>query len=97
MLYLPEVYVDSPNIANYPAPKWIHLAVSDCKEVTKGKTKKSKDKCYKQMREAAQAEFDKGCDQPAVTLTVEFIDVTQTEEYRQYSFLQSTGRELTAS
>ena len=41
------------------------------------------------MREAAQAEFDKGCDQPAVTLTVEFIDVTQTEEYRQYSFLQS--------
>ena len=89
VLYLPEVYVDSPNIANYPAPKWIHLAVSDCKEVTKGKTKKSKDKCYKQMREAAQAEFDKGCDQPAVTLTVEFIDVTQTEEYRQYSFLQS--------
>ena len=28
-------------------------------------------------------------DLPTVTLTVEFIDVTQTEEYRQYSFLQS--------
>ena len=89
VLYLPEVYIDSPNIANYPAPKWIHLAVSDCKEVTKGKKKKAKSKCYTQMREAAHAEFDKGCDLPAVTLTVEFIDVTQTEEYRQYSFLQS--------
>ena len=89
VLYLPEVYIDSPNIANYPAPKWIHLAVSDCKEATKGKKKKAKSKCYTQMREAAQAEFDKGCDLPAVTLTVEFIDVTQTEEYGQYSFLQS--------
>ena len=89
VLYLPEVYIDSPNIASYPAPKWIHLAVSDCKEVTKGKKKKTKAACYTQMREAAQAEFDKGCDLPAVTLTVEFIDVTQTEEYQQYSFLQS--------
>ena len=89
VLYLPEVYIDSPNIANYPAPKWIHLAVSDCKEATKGKNKKAKSKCYTQMREAAQAEFDKGCDLPTVTLTVEFIDVTQTEEYAQYSFLQS--------
>ena len=89
VLYLPEVYIDSPNIANYPAPKWIHLAVSDCKEVTKGKNKKAKSKCYTQMREAAQAEFDKGCDLPTVTLTVEFIDVTRTEEYAQYSFLQS--------
>ncbi len=89
VLYLPEVYIDSPNVASYPAPKWIHLAVSDCKEVTKGKKKKTKAACYTQMREAAQAEFDKGCDLPTVTLTVEFIDVTQTEEYRQYSFLQS--------
>ena len=89
VLYLPEVYIDSPNIASYPAPKWIHLAVSDCKEVAKGKKKKTKAACYTQMREAAQAEFDKGCDLPTVTVTVEFIDVTQTEEYRQYSFLQT--------
>ena len=91
VLYLPEVYIDSPRIGSYHAPKWIHLAVSDCKEVTKGSSseRKSKAQCYTQMREAAQAEFDKGCDLPTVTLTVEFIDVTQTEEYSQYSFLQS--------
>ena len=34
VLYLPEGYIDSPHLAEYPAPKWIHLAVSDCKEVT---------------------------------------------------------------
>ena len=91
ILYLPELYVDSPNVDHYPSPKWIHLAVSEAKEVTKGKSseKKSKSKCYEEMRAAAQAEFDKGCDLPTVTLTVEFIDVTQTEEYRPYGFLQS--------
>ena len=91
VLYLPEIYVDSPNIANYPSPKWMHLDVSGAKEVTKGKSseRKSKAQCYTEMRQAAQDEFDKGCDIPKVTLTVEFIDVTETEEYKQYSFLQS--------
>ena len=46
LLYLPEVYIDSPNIGNYPHPKWIHLAVSEAKEVTEGDEKKSKDQCY---------------------------------------------------
>jgi hypothetical protein len=41
------------------------------------------------MRQAAQDEFDKGCDLPTVTLTVEFIDVTETEEYKPYAFLQT--------
>ena len=91
VLYLPEIYVDSPNIANYPSPKWMHLDVSRAKEVTKGKSseRKSKAQCYTEMRQAAQDEFDKGCDIPKVTLTVEFIDVTETEEYKQYTFLQS--------
>ena len=43
LLYLPEVYIDSPNIGNYSHPKWIHLAVSEAKEVTEGDEKKSKD------------------------------------------------------
>ena len=91
VLYLPEMFVDSPLADSYPYPKWIHLEVSDAKEVTKGKSseKKSKNQCYNEMRQAAQDEFDKGCDLPTVTLTVEFIDVTETEEYKPYAFLQT--------
>ena len=91
VLYLPEIYVDSPLVESYPSPKWMHLDVSGAKEVTKGKSseKKSKSQCYTEMRQAAQDEFNKGCDLPTVTLTVEFIDVTETEEYKQYTFLQS--------
>ena len=88
-LYLPEQYVDSPNLDHYPSPKWMHLEVSGAKEVKKGEGKKTKAQCYEEMRSVAQAEFDKGCDLPTVTLKVDFINCTDTEEYRQYGFLQN--------
>ena len=89
VLYLPEVYVDSPNINLYAHPKWMHMEVSEAKEVTAKKDKKTKNQCYADMRNAVQAEYDKGCDMPDITLTVDFINVTDTEEYRQYAFLQN--------
>ena len=88
-LYLPERYVDSPNLDRYPSPKWMHLEVSGAKEVKKGEGKKTKAQCYEEMRSAVQAEFDKGCDLPTVTLKVDFINCADTEEYRQYGFLQN--------
>ena len=88
-LYLPERYVDSPSLDRYPSPKWMHLEVSGAKEVKKGEGKKTKAQCYEEMRSAAQAEFDKGCDLPTVTLKVDFINCADTEEYRQYGFLQN--------
>ena len=84
-LYLPELFIDSPHISDYPHPKWIQLAVSDAKESSKLK----KNACYEKMREAVQAEFDKGCDEPTVTLTVDFINLYDTEEYKRYAFLQN--------
>ena len=89
LLYLPELYIDSPNLENYLQPKWLHLPVSEAKEVTKGDDKKTKAQCYTAMREAAQAEFDKGCDLPTVTLSVDFINCAETAEYAQYTALQN--------
>lgn len=42
LLYLPELYIDSPYLESYVQPKWMHLAVSDAKEVTKGDDKKTR-------------------------------------------------------
>ena len=89
VLYLPELYVDSSNIGSYPHPKWIHLPVDDAKEVTDGDEPKSKAQCYADMRKAAQAEYDKGCDLPTVTLKVDFINCASTEEYKDYKPLQN--------
>ena len=89
VLYLPELFIDSPLIGNYTHPKWIHLAVSDAKEKTDGEDQKSRDQCYADMRKAARAQFEAGCDSPTVTLNVNFINCADTEEYREYGFLQN--------
>ncbi len=94
ILYLPELYIDSPNISAYPHPKWIHIAVSEAKEVLPDedssgeKETKTKAQCYEEMRKAVQVEYEKGCDLPTVTLKVDFVNCADTEEYRQYGFLQ---------
>ena len=87
ILYLPELYLDSPNLNAYTHPKWIHLPVSEAKEVTDGDEPKSKTQCYAEMRKAAQAEFDTGCDLPTVTLKVDFVNCSDAEEYKQYAAL----------
>ena len=87
VLYLPELYIDSPNIGAYTHPKWIHLSVSEAKEVTDGDEPKSKSQCYAEMRKAAQAEFDADCDLPTVTLKVDFVNCSDAEEYKQYAAL----------
>lgn len=89
VLYLPELFIDSPLIGSYTHPKWIHLAVSEAKEKTDGDDKKTKEQCYTEMRSQAQAQFDGGCDTPTVTLSVDFINCADTEEYREYGFLQN--------
>jgi phage minor structural protein len=85
VLYLDELFRDSPHIGDYPHPKWIHLAVSEAKVSKDLTTAQAKTK----MRAAVQAEYDKGCDLPAVTLKVDFINCAETEEYRQYKALQN--------
>lgn len=87
ILYLPELYIDSPNLNAYTHPKWIHLPVSEAREVMDGDEPKSKAQCYAEMRKAAQAEFDAGCDLPTVTLKVDFVNCSDAEEYKQYAAL----------
>lgn len=89
VLYLPELYVDSPHAGAYLHPKWVHLAVSEAREVTEGDAQKSRDQCYAEMRKAAQAEFDKGCDLPTITVTVDFVNCPDAEEYKQYAALSN--------
>ena len=87
ILYLPELYIDSPNLNAYTHPKWIHLPVSEAKEVTDGDEPKSKTQCYAEMRKAAQDEYAKSCDLPTITLKVDFVNCSDAEEYKQYAAL----------
>ena len=87
-MYLPEGYIDSPYISNYVNPKWYVLEVAEAKEITKGDEKRTKEECYELMRAAVQKAYDEGADLPDVTLNVDFVDVTEIEEYKQYTHLK---------
>lgn len=88
ILYLPERYVDSPRLGDYPHAKWMHLDVSEAREVKSGEGKKTMAQCLDAMRKAAQEAFDAGCDLPDVTLKVDFLNCASTEEYKDYDALQ---------
>ena len=87
VLYLPELYVDSPYLSSYPHPKWMHLPVSEARESDDEDHPKTKEQCFIELREAAQAQYDAGCDLPDVTLKVDFLNLRNTEEYKQFGLL----------
>ncbi len=97
-LLLPEKWMDSPHIGEYPVVHTGTLTVSDAKEVVVDEddeetpsediTPMSKEECYALMRQAVADEFAKGCDLPGLTLEIDFIHIGDTEEYRQYRNLE---------
>ena len=89
-LLLPETFLDSPNIDAFPVVRMQKLDVKEAAEGKKDESGKTLTKadCYTLMREAAQKEFEAGCDMAALELTVEFTMLGDTEEYAQYRQLE---------
>jgi len=91
-LYLPEVWIDSPRINQYPVIKMERLTVKG----QVGKAKSEEDETtwtladlYQEMREKAAERFsvDKA-DQVTVTVTVDFEQLGDTEEHRELKGLE---------
>lgn len=85
ILKLPEMYVESPLIGNYANVKTTRIHYSDIKideETTRAEA-------LERLRNAANLEFTNGIDKPQVTATVEFIPLSDTEEYRNFAVLES--------
>ena len=75
-LLLPEKYIDSPYLANYPYPKIKTYDFSDAETEA-------------DLRTAAQALMDNGeIDIPKVNYKVDFIELSKTEEYKDYAVLE---------
>lgn len=76
-LMLPEKYVDSPLINNYPAPKYKTIEFSDITDVAT-------------LRSTTLAYFTTSkCDLPLVNYVIDFVELSKTEEYKNYEILQS--------
>lgn len=76
-LYLPELYVDSPNISKYAHPKIKQVEFSD-------------DDSYESLRaDAAKYYTDTGCDKLQVNYKVDFVELSKSTEYQNYSVLET--------
>ncbi|MBJ8025662.1 phage tail spike protein [Bacillus cereus] len=92
-LLLPEKYVDSPLIHKYPHPR---IRVIECNHIKAAIGKNASDEdavpveeAYKRLRQAAKDMYDiQMVDQPKATYKVEFQELSQTEEYKEYKILQ---------
>ncbi|EOO36951.1 phage minor structural protein [Bacillus cereus VD133] len=92
-LLLPEKYVDSPLINKYPFPKikvvefeHIKAAVGD---YVNDEDAIPLEEAYRRLREESKAMYDVNhIDQPKATYKVEFQELSQTEEYKNYQVLQ---------
>ena len=85
LLKLPEKYVESPLIGSYVNEKVTRIHYSDIKvdEET------SESQALRALRDNANQEFENGLDKPQVTGTVEFIPLQDTEEYKDFSILET--------
>ena len=76
-LLLPEKYVDSQYINNYPHPK---IKVIEFNDIT----------TENELRTATEKYIlDSKCDLPLVNFNVDFVELSKTEEYKNYNIIQS--------
>ena len=72
-------YIDSTHINDYAAPRVLYL---DCTDTVDGSQKA--DAAQAELRRRANAEIANGVDVPKVSMTIDFLSLGDTEEYRQY-------------
>lgn len=83
-LLLPEKFVDSPLINNYNYPKMdsMDLEIGLDENTTE-------EQAYELMRNAVNQEYNNGLDKPKISLQVDFVELSKTEEYKEYKNLET--------
>ena len=88
-LFLPEKYVDSPRINQYVAPK-IKVIKYDSVKVGDKEGELTQAQAYARLRELAQLEYSQhNVDAPIATYEVTFAPLEKTEEYKNFSQLET--------
>lgn len=88
VILLPEKYIDSPNINKYPSPKVRHLHFGDIK-VDPEKNVTLND-VQRLLREKVQElYYVNKVDIPKVNYKIDFIELSKTEEYKNYKVLET--------
>ena len=88
-LLLPEKYVDADNIDDYPYPKIAIFKFTDIRyDPNDEKAYHTLEEAYEALRAAAEALFANGINQPKINIKIDWLELSKTEEYKQYSNLE---------
>lgn len=90
-LLLPERYVDSPLINNYFQPIIKTLDYPGIKIKTSDNDEEgfeTEEEAFAALREAVQNDFQNGIDKPAVSSKIDFVKLSDTEEYRNFKSIE---------
>lgn len=91
-LLLPELYVDSPLINDYPSPKIGKVEFKDIVYDQTGQQEGSYtdiDDAYQALRDATNQLYDNGIDKPTISIKINWLELSKMEQYKnQYSSLE---------
>lgn len=91
-LTLPEIYVDSPLVNDYPFPKGCIAKFEDIKYDETGEDPEAYTNIndfYDALRAAANNLFTEGIDKPIINVDIDWVDLSKTIEYKDYTSLET--------
>ena len=76
-----QKWIDSERINDYPSPRVLLLDCTDTATIGKGVTE---EQAQAELKRRAEEELENGIDKPNMEMTVDFLSLGDTEEYKQY-------------
>lgn len=95
-LLLPELYVDSPRIGDYIAPRVKVIRYGSVKAIKDAEKPREDElplpQAYEKLRQLAKAEFSsRHVDQPHCAYKISFVDLASTKEYEGFRDLETVA------
>jgi phage minor structural protein len=91
-LLLPELYVDSPLINNYLYPKICKYEFDDIKyDPEDEEAYHTLEEAYAALRNATNKLYADGIDKPQINIKIDWIELSKTNEYKQYQNLETVN------
>lgn len=88
-LLLPEKYIDSDLIDAYPYPRIALMKFEEIKyDPSSDNAYHTLEEAYQALRDAVAAQYEAGIDKPAVNISVDWLELSKTEEYKEYASLE---------
>lgn len=99
-LMLPEIFVESPLIDDYPTPRITKIEFSNIKVDPNDETAyQTEEEAYEALRNAVNELYENGMDKPGINIKIDWLELSKTEEYKNYSALETVhmGDTITAN